>query len=49
MGGIGVAVADKPEGPYRDLIGRPLIQNIVNGAQPIDQFVFKDTDGTFYM
>ncbi|WP_295772825.1 glycoside hydrolase family 43 protein [uncultured Mucilaginibacter sp.] len=49
VGGIGVAVANKPEGPYKDLLGKPLIQDIVNGAQPIDQFVFKDKDGTYYM
>jgi predicted alpha-1,6-mannanase (GH76 family) len=49
VGGIGVAVADKPEGPYRDLLGKPLINENVNGAQPIDQFVFKDTDGSWYM
>jgi beta-xylosidase len=48
-GGIGVAVADRPEGPYKDHIGKPLIDKIVNGAQPIDQFVFKDVDGTYYM
>lgn len=48
-GGIGVAVADRPEGPYKDLLGKPLINDIVNGAQPIDQFVFKDDDGTLYM
>jgi beta-xylosidase len=44
IGGIGVAVSDRPEGPYNDLIGRPLIGEIVNGAQPIDQFVFRDGD-----
>lgn len=49
VGGIGVAVADSPEGPYEDLLGKPLINEIVNGAQPIDQFVFKDDDGTYYM
>lgn len=49
IGGIGVAVADKPEGPYKDLIGKPLVNDIVNGAQPIDQFVFKDKDGQYYM
>jgi len=49
VGGIGVAVADMPEGPYRDLIGKPLINEIKNGAQPIDQFVFKDKDGSYYM
>lgn len=49
IGGIGVAVADKPEGPYKDLLGRPLVNDIINGAQPIDQFVFRDDDGSFYM
>lgn len=49
IGGIGVAVSDKPEGPFKDLLGRPLINEIVNGAQPIDQFVFKDKDGCYYM
>ena len=48
-GGIGVAVADHPAGPFKDALGRPLIDKIVNGAQPIDQFVFKDDDGTYYM
>ena len=42
LGGIGVAVADKPEGPYRDHLGKPLVDKFHNGAQPIDQFVFKD-------
>lgn len=49
VGGIGVAVADKPEGPYKDLLGKPLIDKIVNGAQPIDQYVFRDKDGTWLM
>lgn len=41
-GGIGVAVSDNPAGPFEDLLGKPLINEIVNGAQPIDQFVFHD-------
>jgi len=48
-GGIGVAVADKPEGPYKDYLGKPLIDKFHNGAQPIDQFVFKDKDGQYYL
>ena len=40
-GGIGVAVADRPGGPYRDLIGKPLIDRFWNRAQPIDQYVFE--------
>ena len=49
VGGIGVAVSDRPEGPYKDALGKPLINEIVNGAQPIDQFVFRDDDGQYYM
>lgn len=49
VGGIGVAVSDRPEGPYKDLLGKPLINEIVNGAQPIDQYVFQDKDGRYYM
>ncbi len=49
VGGIGVAVADQPQGPYRDHIGEPLIGRFHNGAQPIDQFVFRDADGTDYL
>jgi beta-xylosidase len=48
-GGIGVAVAEDPAGPYKDLLGKPLIPDFHNGAQPIDQFVFRDTDSTYYM
>ncbi len=48
-GGIGVAVADKPEGPFKDYLGKPLIDKFYNGAQPIDQFVFHDTDGAYYI
>jgi beta-xylosidase len=48
-GGIGVGVADKPSGPFRDLLGKPLIDKFHNGAQPIDQFVFRDDDGQHYM
>ncbi|MCA2212060.1 glycoside hydrolase family 43 protein [Jidongwangia harbinensis] len=49
LGGIGVAVADRPQGPYIDALGRPLISQFVNGAQPIDQDVFIDDDGQAYM
>ncbi|TAE34022.1 MAG: arabinan endo-1,5-alpha-L-arabinosidase [Cytophagales bacterium] len=49
IGGIGVAVSNKPEGPFRDYLGKPLIGTIQNGAQPIDQFVFQDKDGQYYM
>lgn len=48
-GGIGVAVADKPEGPFKDYLGKPLIDKIINKAQPIDQFIFKDSNGQYYI
>jgi beta-xylosidase len=48
-GGIGVAVSDNPEGPFKDHLGKPLIDKFHNGAQPIDQFVFKDKDGQYYL
>lgn len=48
-GGIGVAVADKPEGPYKDHLGKPLINQFYNNAQPIDQFVFQDKDKQYYI
>ncbi|MGM8225226.1 glycoside hydrolase family 43 protein [Cellvibrio sp. ARAG 10.3] len=49
LGGIGVAVSDQPEGPFRDALGKPLIGQIHKGAQPIDQMVFQDDDGQFYL
>ncbi|MCP1382885.1 glycoside hydrolase family 43 protein [Runella salmonicolor] len=41
-GGIGVAVANHPAGPFTDYLGKPLVDKFHNGAQPIDQFVYKD-------
>ena len=48
-GGIGIAVADRPEGPYTDYLGKPLVDRFYHGAQPIDQFAFRDTDGQYYL
>lgn len=48
-GGIGVGVSDSPGGPFTDYLGKPLIDKFHNGAQPIDQFVFRDDDGKIYM
>lgn len=48
-GGIGIAVASKPEGPYKDYLGKPLINEFYNDAQPIDQYVFQDKDGQYYI
>lgn len=46
---IGVAVSDKPDGPFVDAIGAPLIDNAVMpeaGAEPIDPAILVDDDGT---
>jgi arabinoxylan arabinofuranohydrolase len=43
--GIGVGVSDKPEGPYTDAIGKPL----VSGTGYIDPTVFIDDDGQAYL
>lgn len=48
-GGIGVARARTPSGPFIDFLGKPLIDKFHNGAQPIDQMVFRDKDGTYYI
>ncbi|WP_133546710.1 glycoside hydrolase family 43 protein [Salegentibacter sp. 24] len=48
LGGIGVAKASSPQGPYKDHLGKPLIGKFHNGAQPIDQFVYEDK-GQYYM
>ena len=44
---IGVAVSDRPEGPYKDAIGKPLIP-VTEGGQ-IDPTVFIDDDGQAYL
>jgi beta-xylosidase len=49
IGGIGIGVASSPEGPYQDYLGKPLINQFYNKAQPIDQSVFKDVDGQYYI
>jgi len=48
-GGIGVARARTPQGPFKDYLGKPLIDRFYNGAQPIDQYVFRDRDGSYYI
>jgi beta-xylosidase len=49
VGGIGIGISDKPEGPFKDYLGKPLISKFYNKAQPIDQFVFHDKDGQYYI
>lgn len=48
-GGIGVAVSNKPGGPFKDALGKPLIGAFQNGAQPIDPMAFQDEDGSVYL
>jgi hypothetical protein len=52
--GIGVAVADKPQGPYKDAIGKPLLTNADCFASThswtcIDPAVFIDDDGQAWL
>lgn len=49
VGGIGIARARTPDGPFKDYLGKPLIDRFHNGAQPIDQYVFRDRDGSYYI
>ena len=49
---VGVAVADRPEGPYRDALGRPLLSQEEIGAPNIviDPDVFRDpATGKYYL
>lgn len=53
-GGIGVAVADRPEGPYKDAIGKPLLTRkdcfaSTHSWACIDPAVFIDDDGQAYI
>ncbi len=49
-GGIGIAIASNPEGPFKDYLGMPLVHQFHNGAQPIDQAVFRDpATGQWYL
>ena len=49
---IGVAMGDRPEGPFKDAIGKPLVDNAVlpnAGPEPIDPAVLLDDDGQAYL
>ena len=45
---IGIAVADKPMGPYREMLGRPLVAKEDYDFQTIDPCFLKDDDGKIY-
>ena len=47
---IGVAVADRPEGPFKDLLGKPMIDQSTTGGSTIDPDVFQDPKtGKYYL
>lgn len=50
---IGVAVSDSPAGPFRDALGKPLIDNNTPGVRDVDWIfdpsVFVDDDGQAYL
>lgn len=48
-GGLEIAVSSSPEGPFKNHIGTHLINEYINGAQPIDAHFFKDDDGKIYL
>lgn len=47
--GLGVATSKSPRGPFKDALGKPLIKDAINGAQPIDAMAFLDDDGQAYL
>ena len=51
IGGLYLGVCETPLGPFRNIFkdGRPFINSIYNGAQPIDAHFFKDDDGEIYL
>ena len=51
IGGLYLGVCDTPYGPFCNVFadGRPLVNAIRFGAQPIDAHLFKDDDGSVYL
>ncbi|MGC4091227.1 MAG: family 43 glycosylhydrolase [Polyangiaceae bacterium] len=46
---IGVASAKSPTGPFKDVLGKPLVTTSQFGGQSIDPYVFVDDDGRAYL
>ena len=46
---IGVATATSPTGPFKDVLGKPLVTAGQYGGQSIDPYVFDDDDGRSYL
>lgn len=46
---IGVAVSDRPYGPFADALGYPLLDGTVTTTKEYDPSVFQDDDGEYYI
>ncbi|UCH13084.1 MAG: family 43 glycosylhydrolase [Bacteroidales bacterium] len=46
---IGVAVSDKPEGPFKDALGKPLIEKEESGTRVMDPAIYIDDDRQVYL
>jgi hypothetical protein len=42
---IGVSTSEKPDGPFRDALGKPLITRMESGVEAMDPTIFIDDDG----
>lgn len=51
LGGLYIGVSESPLGPFRNVLadGRPLLNRIYGGAQPIDAHLFQDNDGSILL
>lgn len=45
----GVAVSDRPGGPYHDALGKPLLPGTIIKGNPYDPEIFREEDGTCYI
>ncbi|MBQ8610181.1 MAG: family 43 glycosylhydrolase [Oscillospiraceae bacterium] len=45
----GVAVGDSPAGPFKDALGRPLLDGTLTTTREYDPALFKDDDGEYYI
>src|SRR5699024_7516295 len=48
-GEVGVAVGDRPAGPFRDALDKPLVAKGMAKTYPIDPYPFIDEDGQAYL
>ena len=45
----GVAVADNPGGPFKDALGKPMLDGTLTKTREYDPAVFEDDDGEYYL